>query len=787
MVSVSPAFQAAATADERRVVGYLYKGNEKLYGGDVIQSMKITELCGGGEDLVPGVCACSEAEAVLLNLDGALDGVFQTGQELIPHLGFLTENGEETVPMGVFAITSVENQDGKITLKLSDRMLRLEQPVTIETQGANPVLRFGEKARTLYLPYTLAALFSGLCYVMDMEFTSITFPNNTYVPGNVLEGETSGRNLLAYIAQAAGCFARMDRNGRLELKSYTAADAPLGLDDYFTVKEAGFSVPAITALTVRAEEGDVGRTIGEPGVSYVITGNPLLYRLNSMSDYAPIMQTILEGMGARPYAPMEIEARGNPAVQAGDILTAALRDGRTAALPVMTHTLTYNGGLRDTLASTGKAAEAGEQKGAIGESLKALNRKSHVLETDVEHSKSVISEIVTQVPYIGPEPPENPEAGRLWQDEADPPVLREWNGSAWITAADKTTVISSAVQQTKDGITMDFLNDKVSSYMEFTAEGLAIYDSPKGTEGRKTVFGYDTVEQVLKMVGEYSTQIYLDGSHSVKAEVTKYPVDTMASQNEPYVGLRITDEGDNRKFVVGKDVRGQNLKEDLIQSAGNRLRIECLGEKHESYLGNDYYTSQIALRSINPSYDVGEGAYADIGMDTTYYGENSKENYSSISMNATYLTFNGDDIWHEGNLPVESGTWKPRFVTGSWTYNDGGTFGYYYKIGRFVFCQGRLSCTLLSGDSNPCRLNLPIAASTPDDCLGFGAVGYSSGSSFSDYTGTCMRNVLHILVYRDYAALKYMAHQYDTCGDLSTSIMPKNFQYNIRFNLMYLC
>lgn len=96
-------------------------------GGDVIQSMKITELCGGGEDLVPGVCACSEAEAVLLNLDGALDGVFQTGQELIPHLGFLTENGEETVPMGVFAITSVENQDGKITLKLSDRMLRLEQ------------------------------------------------------------------------------------------------------------------------------------------------------------------------------------------------------------------------------------------------------------------------------------------------------------------------------------------------------------------------------------------------------------------------------------------------------------------------------------------------------------------------------------------------------------------------------------------------------------------------------------------------------------------------------------
>ena len=601
--------------------------------------LSLQRQCGGGEDLVPGVCACSEAEAVLLNLDGALDGVFQTGQELIPHLGFLTENGEETVPMGVFAITSVENQDGKITLKLSDRMLRLEQPVTIETQGANPVLRFGEKARTLYLPYTLAALFSGLCYVMDMEFTSITFPNNTYVPGNVLEGETSGRNLLAYIAQAAGCFARMDRNGRLELKSYTAADAPLSLDDYFTVKEAGFSVPVVTELTVRAEEDDVGRTIGEPGVRYVITGNPLLYRLNSMSDYAPIMQTILEGMGARPYAPMEIEARGNPAVQAGDILTAALRDGRTAALPVMTHTLTYNGGLRDTLASTGKAAEAGEQKGAIGESLKALNRKSHVLETDVEHSKSVISEIVTQVPYIGPEPPENPEAGRLWQDEADPPVLREWNGSAWITAADKTTVISSAVQQTKDGITMDFLNDKVSSYMEFTAEGLAIYDSPKGTEGRKTVFGYDTVEQVLKMVGEFATELKSsNGDHTAK--MTSYREEIAGGYSFDFVGLDISNASNtNQRLTFGKapnSVTALLRHTDKSQYGSPWVYIQSLGDQ-----------PHVTLQAMPNSLDADDSAVINLSR---YDGG------SEVDISADKVTVNHEPVWHAGNLKIAHGT-----------------------------------------------------------------------------------------------------------------------------------
>lgn len=636
MVSVSPAFQAAATADERRVVGYLYKGNEKLYGGDVIQSMKITELCGGGEDLVPGVCACSEAEAVLLNLDGALDGVFQTGQELIPHLGFLTENGEETVPMGVFAITSVENQDGKITLKLSDRMLRLEQPVTIESKGTHIVLTMGGRSRTLMLPYTIYSLFTALCYVAEVEPGGLV-SNGAITPGNAFEGETSGRNLLAYIAQAAGGFARMDRSGRLEVKTYAAADAPLSLDDYFTVKEAGFSVPAVTELTVRAEEDDVGRTIGEPGVSYVITGNPLLYGLNGMTNYAPIMQNILDGMGARPYAPMEIEARGNPAVQAGDILTAALRDGRTAALPVMTHTLTYNGGLRDTLASTGKAAEAGEQKGAIGESLKALNRKSHVLETDVEHSKSVISEIVTQVPYIGPEPPENPEAGRLWQDEADPPVLREWNGSAWITAADKTTVISSAVQQTKDGITMDFLNDKVSSYMEFTAEGLAIYDSPKGTEGRKTVFGYDTVEQVLKMVGEFATVIYNGNKGNIEASFGKIEL----KSNEEMVGIEICNTAKQTdRFIIGKELNSKGTTPGArVETAGD---LSLISKVPDGDSGSSLHIS------ANQKGITGDDA--EIGLFT--YSDGT----SQMWLDATEVFINGEIPWHAGNLKIAHGT-----------------------------------------------------------------------------------------------------------------------------------
>lgn len=487
----------------------------------------------------------------------------------------------------------------------------------------------------------------------------------------------------------------MDRLGRLEVKTYAAADAPLSLDDYFTVKEAGFSVPAVTELTVRAEEGDVGRTIGEPGVRYVITGNPLLYGLNGMTNYAGIMQNILDGMGARPYAPMEIEARGNPAVQAGDILTVALRDGRTATLPVMTHTLTYNGGLRDTLASTGKAAEAGEQKGAVSESLKALNRKSHVLETDVEHSKSVISEIVTQVPYIGPEPPTDPETGRLWQDEADPPVLREWNGSEWITAADKTTVISSAVQQTKDGITMDFLNDKVGSYMEFTAEGLAIYDSPKGTEGRKTVFGYDTVEQVLKMVGEFTTELKTnDGVHVAK--MTTYQENIAPNFPLDYVGMQVINQNNpSNRLTFGKNPKELSVllrHTDTSEIGSPMIWIQSMGNQA-------HVTLQAIPANLNPQNS------AAINLQTYMDGS------SEIDMTADNVTIERNPIWHKGNLKIAHGTvWIAPQAAGSpvYVHVDYSSAGFSGVPTTLATALTAIPQTTYVGISNPTSTNCKV-------------------------------------------------------------------------------
>lgn len=104
--------------------------------------------------------------------------------------------------MGVFAITSVENQDGKITLKLSDRMLRLEQPGDHRVQG-NPYrpdhgreIQDADAALHHLQPVHRPVLCGG-------GGAGRPRVERRYHAGNAFEGETSGRNLLAYIAQAA--------------------------------------------------------------------------------------------------------------------------------------------------------------------------------------------------------------------------------------------------------------------------------------------------------------------------------------------------------------------------------------------------------------------------------------------------------------------------------------------------------------------------------------------------------------------------------------------------------
>ena len=46
------------------------------------------------------------------------------------------------------------------------------------------------------------------------------------------------------------------------------------------------------------------------------------------------------------YQPAELQWRGNPALQAGDVITAVDTEGNSYRIPIMSQTLTFDGGSR---------------------------------------------------------------------------------------------------------------------------------------------------------------------------------------------------------------------------------------------------------------------------------------------------------------------------------------------------------------------------------------------------------------------------------------------------------
>lgn len=71
-------------------------------------------------------------------------------------------------------------------------------------------------------------------------------------------------------------------------------------------------------------------------------------------------------------------------------------------------------------------------------------------------------------------------------------------------------------------------------------------------------------------------------------------------------------------------------------------------------------------------------------------------------------------IWHEGNLPVEYGTWTPtlRGSTTAGTYTYSTRAGFYYRIGRYIYvtCRIQLSGVTTAGAGDMQVTGLPFTA-----------------------------------------------------------------------------
>lgn len=256
------------------------------------------------------------------------------------------EDGFVYVPLGVFVGKRPEKVRGKlINFTAHDRMSLFDKPAVDFVDG-------------LTFPCTLGQIYTKLCDFCGTGYASAEFPNSdkTFETNPLEDTDYTCREILGYIAEAAGSYARMSRDGAAELVWFADADYTVTRTDRFEMTESEFLTPPIDKLEVYNSYGDQLNSSGTGDIVYGISDNPFLYIENDtqLEGLQPYVDAIYNRITSLPaYYPSSFRAEFNPAVQCGDVISVVDDYGATISFPVFVQTLTWNGGGKTVYENTG--------------------------------------------------------------------------------------------------------------------------------------------------------------------------------------------------------------------------------------------------------------------------------------------------------------------------------------------------------------------------------------------------------------------------------------------------
>jgi len=223
----------------------------------------------------------------------------------------------------------------------------------------------------LTYPITLGAMFEAICALVGVDYETSTFTNSTHeVDAAYVEAgtEVTARDILRWIAEAACSFARMTRDGKVELGWFASVDAEIPAAQCFKTDLADYEVSQIDMLEILSSDTSTNATVGTGFNSYVIVNNPFLHGATSV-DVAGYGAPIYTKLAAFPaFYPMTVTAVCDWSIQAGDIVTVTI-DGTEYSLPIYVQTIAWRGDARVTYESTGSAT-----RGPVDAMLRELFR-----------------------------------------------------------------------------------------------------------------------------------------------------------------------------------------------------------------------------------------------------------------------------------------------------------------------------------------------------------------------------------------------------------------------------
>lgn len=323
MHTVTDAFNAACSAPGREITSkIIFNGATELAASEV-QEISVTEQFGSSDGVTIGAAFSSQCKVVVYKQTPALQ---LSGGNFTPYAGIMVDGTAQFVPKGKFYIPDdgVE-QSGKLWLTITgyDRMAGL-------TEDYVPTITF---------PATPAQVLADVC-----KQASVTPPAVT-MPSIQIAAPYTGtlRQQLGWLAGLIGCNAKFDATGNLVFCWY--ADSGLTIDRDTQYMD-GLTLTTDDAFTIHSLLTGTDSNPISVGVGKGITTiNPYMT--------AEVAETVFAEINGKTMRPCTVKWRGNPAVEAGDIVSVIGSSGENLTAYVMELKTQIKGGMSADLTCYG--------------------------------------------------------------------------------------------------------------------------------------------------------------------------------------------------------------------------------------------------------------------------------------------------------------------------------------------------------------------------------------------------------------------------------------------------
>lgn len=323
MHTVTDAFNAACSAPGREITSkILFNGTTELAASEV-QEISITEQFGSSDGATIGAAFSSQCKVVIYKQTPALQ---LSGGNFTPSVGIMVGGEAQYVQKGKFYIPSDGVEDsGKLWVTVTgyDRMAGL-------TEDYMPTITF---------PATPTQVLADVC-----KQASVTPPAVT-MPSIQIAAPYTGtlRQQLGWLAGLIGCNAKFDATGNLVFCWY--ADGGLTIDRDAQYMN-GLTLTTEDAFTIHSLlTGTDSNPISVGAGKGITTINPYMT--------AEVAETVFAKINGKTMRPCTVKWRGNPAVEAGDIVSVIGGSGENLTAYVMELKTQIKGGMSADLTCYG--------------------------------------------------------------------------------------------------------------------------------------------------------------------------------------------------------------------------------------------------------------------------------------------------------------------------------------------------------------------------------------------------------------------------------------------------